>query len=210
MAEQLAQIARMMGTLEDLRSRPLDPVPTRLGEFRILRELFGGGMGRVYEAIQEPLGRRVAVKTIRGDRLSPQMRARFLREQTVLASLHQTHTVPIHTAGQSGDLQYFAMPFIEGVSLHQIIDTVQRQQSTSPNVRTPTLAQLASHHLESTKQIRGDATQTLPTSDAIKVSCLPPEKSVCRWLIFARSQWSCGTRQKRFITSTACRSCTAT
>ena len=36
------------------------PIPERLGEFRIVREVGRGGMGVVYEAIQEPLGRRGA------------------------------------------------------------------------------------------------------------------------------------------------------
>jgi serine/threonine protein kinase/WD40 repeat protein len=121
-----------------------------LGEFEIVRELPGGGMGRIFEAIQRPLGRRVALKTIRGERLSSQKRERFLREQTVLAALHQTHIVPIHMAGQTGDLHYFAMPYIEGKTLQQIIATVCRQHSRSLNSRTPSLAKLASRVRQST------------------------------------------------------------
>jgi len=40
----------------------------RLGDFRIVREMARGGMGAIYEAVQEPFQRRVAVKTIRSDR----------------------------------------------------------------------------------------------------------------------------------------------
>ena len=114
-------------------------------------------------------------KTIRGDRLSPQKRERFLREQTVLAALHQTHIVPIHTAGQAGDLQYFAMPYIEGVTLQQIIGSVRRQQSLSPDSRTPTLARLA-HLFDSTILVGDNASQTNPSPDPKCDSPSPPEK----------------------------------
>jgi serine/threonine protein kinase/WD40 repeat protein len=114
-----------------------------LGEFRIVRKIGQGGMGVIYEAIQESLGRPVAVKTIRRGHISPGARARFLREQRVLARLHQTHIVPIHTAGQAGPLQYFAMPYIEGAGLNHLIHHTLRQESTAPWSRTPSLAELA-------------------------------------------------------------------
>ena len=95
----------------------------RLGDFRIVRQIARGGMGAIYEAVQEPFQRRVAVKTIRGDRrhVSAGARERFLREQEVLARLHHTHIVPIHAGGQDGDLEYFAMPYIEGAALHHVV-----------------------------------------------------------------------------------------
>jgi len=104
------------------------------------------------------------------------MRARFLREQTVLASLHQTHIVPIHTAGQSGDLQYFVMPYIEGVTLHQIIETVKREQTLSPGARTPTLAKLASRRVDSTVLAGANETTTFRTDDRLPAPASPPQK----------------------------------
>jgi serine/threonine protein kinase len=96
-----------------------EPPPERLGDFRIVRRLGRGGMGVVYEAIQEPFGRRVAVKTRQPLHFSELARARFLREQAVLARLHHTHVVAIFAAGRVGDTHYFAMPFIDGVSLRE-------------------------------------------------------------------------------------------
>ena len=118
-------------------------VPRQLGDFRIVRRVGHGGMGEVYEAVQERLGRRVAVKVIRRGRVSEEARARFLREQQTLARLHQTHIVPIHTAGEEGGLQYFVMPFIDGSALHHVLDYAWRVAGVQPGTRLPPLARLA-------------------------------------------------------------------
>jgi serine/threonine protein kinase len=104
------------------RVRPEDGLPpVRLGDFRIVRLVGRGGMGDVYEAVQEPFGRRVAVKAIRPARVSAVARERFLREQQVLADLHHTHVVPIFAAGCDGDTHYFAMPYVQGRTLREIL-----------------------------------------------------------------------------------------
>ncbi len=120
-------------------------VNDRLGDFRIVRQIAQGGMGAIYEAVQEPFERRVAVKTIRGDRrhLSAGARDRFFREQEVLARLHHTHIVPIHAGGQDGDLEYFAMQYIEGAALHHVVRSAQLHGTTKPSEETPSLAELA-------------------------------------------------------------------
>lgn len=118
-------------------------VPKQLGEYRILRQMARGGMGEIYEAIQEPIGRRVAVKTIRRGRLSGEARERFLREQKVLAQLHQTNIVPIHTAGTAGELDYFSMPYIGGATLHQVLNLLRERGDSSREFSTPGLGQLA-------------------------------------------------------------------
>ncbi len=116
----------------------------RLGDFQIVRRVARGGMGAIYEAVQEPFGRRVAVKTIRDDRrhLSAGARERFFREQAVLARLHHTHIVPIHAGGKDGDLEYFAMPFIEGAALHHVVRWAWHHEATRPAEETPSLAEL--------------------------------------------------------------------
>ena len=82
------------------------------------------------------------MKIIRRGKVSPQTQERFLREQRVLARLHQTHIVAIHTAGEEGRLQYFAMPFIDGAALSHVV-AAARQQYTGRRAKTPTLAELA-------------------------------------------------------------------
>jgi serine/threonine protein kinase len=143
LADRLREQAAMIDTL--IRSQPAGEAdwPKSLGEFQIIRRVPGGGMGEVYEAIQTSLQRRVAVKTIRRDRISHPTQARFLREQTVLASLHQTHIVSIHTAGAEGSLVYFAMPFIAGATVGQLINLVRAFHTAGQSGKTPSLAEMA-------------------------------------------------------------------
>ncbi|HET9707881.1 MAG TPA: protein kinase [Gemmatimonadales bacterium] len=95
-----------------------DRLQAALGSaYRIEQELGGGGMSRVFLAEETALGRRVVVKV-----LPPEMAAgvnieRFRREIQLAASLQHPHIVPLHAAGQAGDLFYYTMPLVEGESL---------------------------------------------------------------------------------------------
>jgi tetratricopeptide (TPR) repeat protein/TolB-like protein len=85
--------------------------------YRIEGELGGGGMSRVFLALEVELDRQVVIKV-----LPPEMGAgvnqdRFRREVQLAAKLQHSHIVPLLTAGASGDLLYYIMPFIEGESL---------------------------------------------------------------------------------------------
>ena len=101
------------------------PAETQLGEFRILREIGRGGMGVVYLARQENLGREVALKVIPPTSLSETTRQRFLREAKALATLSHPHIVPVYTAGESGGSLYIAMEYVRGVSLSDLISAVR-------------------------------------------------------------------------------------
>ncbi|HUR93481.1 MAG TPA: protein kinase [Gemmatimonadales bacterium] len=86
-------------------------------QYRILKELGGGGMSRVFLVEEVRLGRQVVLKL-----LPPEMGAavnveRFEREIQLAARLQHPHIVPLLTAGASGDLLYYVMPFISGESL---------------------------------------------------------------------------------------------
>jgi len=99
-------------------------------------------MGRVFEAEQEPLGRLVAVKTIRGDRNDLLHRVRFHNERRTLAQLHHTHIVPIYAAGREGYLDYYAMPLIDGASLRRVLDEARRLATSDPATSLPGLTDL--------------------------------------------------------------------
>jgi serine/threonine protein kinase len=93
-----------------------------LGDFRILREVGRGGMGVVYEAEQISLGRRVALKVLPfAATMDPRQLQRFHNEARAAASLHHEHVVPVYAVGCERGVHYFAMQFIEGRTLAQVI-----------------------------------------------------------------------------------------
>ncbi len=90
----------------------------RLGDFRIVREIGRGGMGIVYEAEQESLGRRVAVKVLPKQALLDERHLRrFQREAQTAARLHHTNIVPVLGVGQHEGYHYFVMQLIDGMGL---------------------------------------------------------------------------------------------
>ena len=110
-----------------------DPDPEQLGPYRILRLLAYGGMGKVYEAEDKTLSRRVAVKTIRiGRSADPRLLEQFKAEREALALLHNTNIVPIFSAGEEDGLLYFAMPLIKGFTLADLVETMSQPGSPRP------------------------------------------------------------------------------
>ena len=104
-----------------------DGHPERLGDYRILREVGRGGMGVVYEAVQESLGRHVAVKVLpMHGRIDPVQMERFRLEARSAAKLHHTHIVPVHGVGECGGVHYYAMQFIQGCGLDSVLDDLRR------------------------------------------------------------------------------------
>jgi serine/threonine protein kinase/Flp pilus assembly protein TadD len=101
--------------------------PEQLGEYRILREVGRGGMGVVYEAEQESLGRRVALKVLAAPGLKdPRRLIRFRREARAAARLHHTNIVPVFGVGESDGTHYYVMQFIPGLGLDAVMREVRR------------------------------------------------------------------------------------
>jgi WD40 repeat protein/serine/threonine protein kinase len=106
-----------------------EDVPPRecLGDFRILREVGRGGMGVVYEAEQQALGRRVALKVLPRKLLADSKhRRRFEREARLAAKLHHTNIVPVFGVGEQDGLPYYVMQFIQGLGLDEILEELKR------------------------------------------------------------------------------------
>ena len=101
------------------------PPLTRVGPYRLLGELGRGGMGVVYEAEHELLGRRVALKTLgpeaHGDALHDR-RARFLDEARTAARLRHPAVVTVHDAGQADGHLFLVMDLIRGETLAERLE----------------------------------------------------------------------------------------
>lgn len=100
--------------------------------YQINRIIGRGGMGIVYEAVQKSLERRVALKILgRSYSMSPARVARFAREAEAAAQLHHKNIVPVFEVGNDNGLYYYAMQFIDGVGLDEIIDSLSNHQDQS-------------------------------------------------------------------------------
>ena len=102
--------------------------PKSLGDFLIVREIARGGMGVVYEAVQQSLGRRVALKVLPfAATFDSRQLQRFKNEAQAAALLHHTHIVPIYAVGSDRGVHFYAMQLIEGQSLAAVIRQMREQ-----------------------------------------------------------------------------------
>ena len=85
--------------------------------FTIERELSGGGMSRVFVAMDNALGRRVVVKVLPPDLAASVSVERFKREIMLAAALQHPHIVGVLSAGEVDGMPYFTMPFVDGESV---------------------------------------------------------------------------------------------
>jgi serine/threonine protein kinase/Flp pilus assembly protein TadD len=139
LADELRALFSALVLMEDVRPSPpaaaegppLDragAVPCRqLGEYRLVREIGRGGMGVVYEAEQESLGRRVALKVLPPEAVrDPRYLQRFQREARAAARLHHTHIVPVFGVGEDQGTHYYVMQYIEGRPLDEVLAELRR------------------------------------------------------------------------------------
>ncbi|MEA2342150.1 MAG: eukaryotic-like serine/threonine-protein kinase, partial [Thermoanaerobaculia bacterium] len=95
---------------------PLDR--DRIAHYRLVRMVGAGAMGEVYEAVDEHLNRRVAVKVISSAASShPEIRQRFLREAHAASAFTHPNIAHIYGAGSDDGIDYIAMEYIDGETL---------------------------------------------------------------------------------------------
>ncbi|MDB4393971.1 protein kinase [Rhodopirellula sp.] len=106
------------------------PAFRELDDYKIIREIGRGGMGIVFEAIHEPLGRKVAIKVLANNLLGESKHlVRFRREARAAAKLRHTNIVPVFGVGTSGEHHYYVMDYIDGLSLHQWLTSLDKDLS---------------------------------------------------------------------------------
>jgi serine/threonine protein kinase/Flp pilus assembly protein TadD len=155
-AEQIRELFSGLVLMEDVRPRPqaaadiaaparASDVPfPQLGDYRIIREIGRGGMGVVYEAEQESLGRRVALKVLPAEALrNPKHILRFQREARAAARLHHTHIVPVFGVGEANGTHYYVMQYIEGRSLDEVLEELRRLQAGTDSRGRPSEGSLS-------------------------------------------------------------------
>ena len=113
LAPELAALSEIDRVLE-----PAAPLPDRLSGHKIIDQIGAGGMGRVLLAMDEALGRKVAIKT-----LAPRyagdagLRARFMDEARAMARLNHPHVARIYSLGSAEEPPHFVMEYLAGAPL---------------------------------------------------------------------------------------------
>ncbi|MFN8530773.1 MAG: protein kinase [Anaerolineae bacterium] len=93
--------------------------------YRLVAQQGSGGMAVIYRAIDQALGRTVAIKILRPSLTSdPAFLARFKNEARSVANLAHPNIVTVHDVGNDDQTHYIVMEFVEGQDLKKIIKTV--------------------------------------------------------------------------------------
>src|SRR5438876_7619017 len=105
MADTLASLAKALGP-----------------KYEVRRVVGQGGFAEVFEVWDKDLERRLAVKVLRPDvAWTAGTVERFQRETRAAARLEHPNILPIHFVGEGEGLAYYAMPFVEGMSLGELL-----------------------------------------------------------------------------------------
>ena len=97
-------------------------IGTMLGHFRITKFIGGGGMGRVYEADDTALDRKVAIKVLAEEHTKDKNAvARFLNEAKSAARLNHEHIAQVYFCGQDRGIPFIAFEYVEGENLRSYV-----------------------------------------------------------------------------------------
>ena len=125
-----------LGGTEGLASEESLPA---LGDYQILEEIGRGGMGVVFRARQRTLDRIVALKVLpRASLADSSQLARFHNEARAAATLQHPHIVPVYSVGVERGIHYYAMQYIEGLTLAQTLQQLRAGVTRYARTRTAT------------------------------------------------------------------------
>jgi serine/threonine-protein kinase len=117
--------------MSDGRKQVADQIPAHIGRYQITGSLGYGAMGAVYKAFDPLIKRPLAIKTVRLDipRSSPQYRSfieRFRHEAQISGTLSHPGIVTLFDLGEDGGLPYFAMEFVDGRTVAELLAEGER------------------------------------------------------------------------------------
>ncbi|MCH7505438.1 serine/threonine protein kinase [PVC group bacterium] len=98
-------------------------IGTEVRGFQIIKKIGSGGMGEVYLARQESLGRDVAIKTIPADLAAdPDLVEQFYTEARTIAGLNHPNIVTVYDVFEEGHIHFIVMEYVEGQTLRNFIN----------------------------------------------------------------------------------------
>ncbi|MGQ0735263.1 MAG: protein kinase domain-containing protein [Acidobacteriota bacterium] len=118
-----------------------------LGHYRLLRKLGEGGMGVVYAAEDQRLGRTVALKTLRAGLADREARDRLRREARLAASITHPHVCQLYEIGEVGDTLFITMELLTGEPLSERLERGALPVREAVQVAQQVLAALSALHL---------------------------------------------------------------
>lgn len=106
---------------------------TQIGHWIVEDKLGEGGMGEVWLARHSQISRKVAIKIMSQPLLTDQkLQERFVQEASAQARLQHPHIVPVSDFFSANGIHYLIMPYIEGQSLEEKLDSLAASQATMP------------------------------------------------------------------------------
>jgi len=99
----------------------------QVGNCKIVEEIGAGGMAVVYKAVQEPLGRTVAIKALKTAMASDkQFSARFMREAHFMASMQHENILHVYDFMFYGGTCFIILEYVEGIDLYDLLEKCER------------------------------------------------------------------------------------
>jgi pimeloyl-ACP methyl ester carboxylesterase len=121
-------------------------VGTAVGRYRVTAHLGDGGTSVVYRAVDEELGREVALKLLHGSGTGADRRSRLGREARALAALSHPNIVAIHDVGDHDGTPYLALELLEGETLRERLRRGRLDDAAALDLARQILAALVAAH----------------------------------------------------------------
>ena len=189
--DEIEDLLASVAMIEQLKSNPSQPVPSnrpsldkvsklrQIGNYDVVREIGRGGMGVVFEAVHESLGRRVAIKVMPTPLMNGEKYVeRFKQESQAAAKLHHTNIVAVFGVGQGDGYHYYVMDLVDGQTLSDVVFGLANSPSNESTKRidrkhfptiiqgTPGTTQADISGLELNKQVSEGETLNLDSNES--------------------------------------------